>query len=194
MPSRMYSTIHHLEIMRHSAFKSPLSYPSSQLFTVTSTNEFNTPSPLLSKSGLKLVCIGNIVDGNLKSENSQDNAQTPQLNCTFVNSASGKLQYCFMRFLKKTIYSSTSSTNIAPLTINCATEQCTSMEKSETVLCVSFINFYIRTHTSMSIVKSYNNQYKKNQKNILAHCLQIMGNLQGSQCKVICDYGLLYTL
>ena len=30
MPSRMYSTIHLLEIMRLSAFKSPLFYPSSQ--------------------------------------------------------------------------------------------------------------------------------------------------------------------
>jgi hypothetical protein len=29
MPSGMYSTIHLLEIMRRSAFKSPLSYPSS---------------------------------------------------------------------------------------------------------------------------------------------------------------------
>jgi hypothetical protein len=28
MPSRMYSTIQLLEIMRRSAFKSPLSYPS----------------------------------------------------------------------------------------------------------------------------------------------------------------------
>jgi hypothetical protein len=32
----------------------------------------------------------NIVYGNLKSENSQDNAQKPQRYCTFMNSASGK--------------------------------------------------------------------------------------------------------
>ncbi len=31
MPSGMYTTIHLLEIMRRSAFKSPLSYPSSQV-------------------------------------------------------------------------------------------------------------------------------------------------------------------
>ncbi len=30
----------------------------------------------------------NIVSGNLKSENSQDYAQKPQQNCTFMNSAS----------------------------------------------------------------------------------------------------------
>jgi hypothetical protein len=42
-----------------------------------------------SRSGLKLVCNVNIVYGNLKSESSQDNAQKPQRNCTFMNSASG---------------------------------------------------------------------------------------------------------
>ncbi len=31
----------------------------------------------------------NIVNGNLKSENSQDYAQKPQINFTFMNSASG---------------------------------------------------------------------------------------------------------
>ncbi len=31
----------------------------------------------------------NIVYGNLKSENSQDNAQKPQRNCMFMNLASG---------------------------------------------------------------------------------------------------------
>ncbi len=46
------------------------------LFTVTSTN----PS-----SGLKLVCYGNIVYGDLKSKNYQDYAQKPQRNCTFMN-------------------------------------------------------------------------------------------------------------
>jgi hypothetical protein len=46
----------------------------------------------LSKSGLKLVCKVNIVYGNLnKSENSQDYAQKPQRNCTFMNSASVQL-------------------------------------------------------------------------------------------------------
>ncbi len=52
-----------------------------------STNGFYHP-PLI-KSGLKLVCNVNIVYGNLKSENSQDYAQKPQRNCTFINSASG---------------------------------------------------------------------------------------------------------
>ncbi len=42
----------------------------------------------LSKSGLKLVCNVNIEHRNLKSENSQDYAQRPQRNCTFMNSAS----------------------------------------------------------------------------------------------------------
>jgi len=46
------------------------------------------PFPPLSKSGLKLVCNVNIVYGNLKSEKSQDDAQKPQRNCTFMNSAS----------------------------------------------------------------------------------------------------------
>ncbi len=46
---------------------------SSLLFTVTSTNRFYPPS----KRGLKrLVCYVNIVYGNLKSDNSQDDAQT----------------------------------------------------------------------------------------------------------------------
>jgi hypothetical protein len=49
-----------------------------------------TPLPL-SKSGLKLACNVNIVYGNLKPEDSQDNAQKPQRNCTFMNSASGLL-------------------------------------------------------------------------------------------------------
>ncbi len=43
----------------------------------------------MGKSGLKLVCNVNIVYGKLKSENSQDYAQKPQRNCTFMNSASG---------------------------------------------------------------------------------------------------------
>jgi hypothetical protein len=45
------------------------------------------PSPL-GKSELKLVWNVNIVCENLKSENSQDYAQTPQRNCTFMNLAS----------------------------------------------------------------------------------------------------------
>ncbi len=40
-----------------------------------------------SKSGLKLVFNVNIVYGNLRSDNSQDYAQKPQQNCTFMNSA-----------------------------------------------------------------------------------------------------------
>jgi hypothetical protein len=39
---------------------------------------------------MKLVCNVNIVYGNLKSETSQDYAQKPQRNCTFMNSASGQ--------------------------------------------------------------------------------------------------------
>ncbi len=50
--------------------------------------DFTPPSPL-SKSGLKLLCNVNTVYGNLKSKNSQDYAQKPQRNCTFMNSASG---------------------------------------------------------------------------------------------------------
>ncbi len=49
----------------------------SMLFTVT--------------SGLKLVCNVNIVDRNLKSENSQDYAQKPQRDCTFTNSTSRQI-------------------------------------------------------------------------------------------------------
>ncbi len=44
--------------------------------------------PPLGKNGLKLICYVNIVYGNLKSDNSQDYAQKPQRNCTFMNSAS----------------------------------------------------------------------------------------------------------
>jgi hypothetical protein len=36
-----------------------------------------------------MVFTVNIIYGNLKSENSQDYAQKPQRNCTFMNSASG---------------------------------------------------------------------------------------------------------
>ncbi len=43
------------------------------------------PPPSRSKSCLKLVCNVNIVNGNLKSENSHDNAQKPQRNCKFMN-------------------------------------------------------------------------------------------------------------
>jgi hypothetical protein len=66
---------------------------------VIGTKEFSSQSPLLrispppptpqSKSGWKLVCNVNIVYGYLKSENSQNNAQKPQRNCTFMNSVSG---------------------------------------------------------------------------------------------------------
>jgi hypothetical protein len=60
----------------------------SLLFTINCyTNGFNSPPPC-SKSGLKLVCNVNIVYGNLKSVNSQDYAQKPQRNSTFMNSAS----------------------------------------------------------------------------------------------------------
>jgi hypothetical protein len=52
-----------------------------------------TPPPPLRNSGLKLVFMVfnvNIVYGNLKSESSQDYAQKPQRNCTFMNSAIGR--------------------------------------------------------------------------------------------------------
>jgi len=54
-----------------------------------------------SKSCFKLVCHVNIVFGTFKSENSQDYAQNPQRNCTFMNSASiycsaiGRFQYLY---------------------------------------------------------------------------------------------------
>jgi hypothetical protein len=41
-----------------------------------------------SKSCFKLVSHVNIVFGKFKPENSQDYAQNPQRNCTFMNSAS----------------------------------------------------------------------------------------------------------
>jgi hypothetical protein len=56
---------------------------SSLLFTVTSTNGFYS-LPFLSKSGLKLACNVNIAYGNFKI-NSQDYAQKPQQNCTYMN-------------------------------------------------------------------------------------------------------------
>ncbi len=57
-----------------------------------------TPPPLLSKSGLKLVCNVNIVYGSHKSENSQYYTQKPQQNCTFMNSTSRNSAYvsCMM--------------------------------------------------------------------------------------------------
>ncbi len=55
---------------------------------------FTPPPPPLSKSGLKLVCNVNFVYGNLKSENSQDYAQKPERNCTFMNSASAYQNQC----------------------------------------------------------------------------------------------------
>ncbi len=55
--------------------------------------DFTPPPHPLNKSGLKLVCNVNIVNGHLKSENSQDNAQKPQWNCTFMNSASGLVHH-----------------------------------------------------------------------------------------------------
>ncbi len=50
------------------------------------------------QSGSKLVCNVNILYGNLKSENCQDNAQKSQRNCTFMNSASvhGFFYCCLM--------------------------------------------------------------------------------------------------
>ncbi len=58
---------------------------------VTSTNGFYPPPPPPppNKCGLKLVSNVHIIYRNLKSENSLDNAQKLQRNCTFMNSASG---------------------------------------------------------------------------------------------------------
>jgi hypothetical protein len=52
------------------------------------------PSPNLEKSGLKLACNVNIVNGNLQSENSQDYAQKPQRNLASKNSASAVTSSC----------------------------------------------------------------------------------------------------
>ncbi len=62
-----------------------LCYSQSPILT-----DFTTPLPW-PKSGLKLVCIVNIICGNVKSDNSQDYAQKPQQNCTFMNSTSGEV-------------------------------------------------------------------------------------------------------
>jgi hypothetical protein len=61
----------------------------------------------LSKSGLKLVCNVNIVYGNLRSKNSQDYAQKPQRNCTFMNVTSGidSASLCSLCWNFITIYS-----------------------------------------------------------------------------------------
>jgi hypothetical protein len=80
------------------------------LFTVAPNNEFYSPPPCI--SGLKLVCNVNIVYGNLKSENSQDYAQKPRRNCTFMNSASGLpfLKLCFyLRYGRYLIFTQDSS-------------------------------------------------------------------------------------
>jgi hypothetical protein len=53
------------------------------------TNGLTPPPPPLQENGMKLCCDVNIVYGNLESENSQDYAQKPQRNCTFMNSTSG---------------------------------------------------------------------------------------------------------
>jgi hypothetical protein len=47
------------------------------------------PPPFPLEQSLKLVCNLNIVYGNLKTENFQDNSQKPQRNCTLMNSVSG---------------------------------------------------------------------------------------------------------
>ncbi len=65
---------------------------SSLLSTVTCLQFTNGFYPPPRKSGWKLVCIVNIVYGNLKYENSQDHVEKPQRNCTFMNSASGMLK------------------------------------------------------------------------------------------------------
>ncbi len=54
------------------------------------------PPPPLSNSGLKLISNVNNVYGDLKAEISQDYAQKPQPNCTFMNSASGQVLYSIL--------------------------------------------------------------------------------------------------
>jgi hypothetical protein len=57
--------------------------------------------PPLGKSGLKMICHVNIVYGNLKSDNSQDYAQKPQRNCTFMNAASvGEDIWCCHKWMR----------------------------------------------------------------------------------------------
>jgi hypothetical protein len=52
---------------------------------------FTPPTPIEQKwLETGLYSVVSIVYGNLKSENSQDYAQKPQRNCTFMNSASGE--------------------------------------------------------------------------------------------------------
>jgi hypothetical protein len=62
--------------------------------------------PHRSKSGLKLVCNVKIVYGNLKSDNSQDYAQKPKRNCTFMNSASVQRWVRRIRFTLWTLWHS----------------------------------------------------------------------------------------
>jgi hypothetical protein len=60
------------------------------------------PLPLPSESDFNLVRNVNIVYKNLKSENSQDYAQKPQRNCTFMNSASGRAEITIMSMWERT--------------------------------------------------------------------------------------------
>ncbi len=63
----------------------------NQLFFLTReslVSDHHPPPPRLSRSGSKLVCNVNILNGNLRSENSHDYAQKPQRNFKFMNSAS----------------------------------------------------------------------------------------------------------
>jgi hypothetical protein len=68
--------------------------PEAEFLDVTGTKAFfllAIHSHLYNGIYSPLVCNATIVYGNLKSENSQDYAQKPQLNYTFMNSASGYL-------------------------------------------------------------------------------------------------------
>jgi hypothetical protein len=55
----------------------------------------STPPPPMSKIGLKLVCNVNIVQGNLKSENSKDYSQNLNEIVHSVKSASGQNRRIF---------------------------------------------------------------------------------------------------
>ncbi len=74
-------------ILKRNWDKSLLSFP--PCYSQSSLLKDFTPSHPLSISGLKLVCNVNFVHKNPKSDHSQDYAQKPQRNYTFMNSTSG---------------------------------------------------------------------------------------------------------
>jgi hypothetical protein len=67
MPSRMYSTIQLLEIMRRSAFTSPLSYPFLLGFTVARWTDL-LPDIVNSRNGQGNFCLKGVFKGSLKKK------------------------------------------------------------------------------------------------------------------------------